>query len=399
MTGRFPASGQVAIAGFAHSDIRRHFDRSLGATTVDIARAAIADAGLTPSAIDGFVTSSLFPTAGTHTVQDGSSTVTANWLADRIGTDPRYIASFQGIGQIPGAVALAVNAIASGSANYVVLHRALHNPAGGYHANSMAAAAGPKQWTAPQGYGGPLPMIALPYNEYLQRYKADPEAMAAVAVEARKNGARIPWSYWADRPLTAQEYLAAPMVSDPVRRLDCDIPVDGVAAFVLTSAERARDLPHRPVYIAGHASSGPNPLRLQSHWPLDDIMEGGDATARRLWASAGVGPGDVDLPQLYDGFSPFIYFWLEVLGFCPVGEAHRFVRDGGIDSDDPAGLPVLSGGGTLGNGRMHGIPQMLECYLQLAGRAGARQRAATVGLACHSSPHFGGAVAYTNEPL
>ena len=91
-------------------------------------------------------------------------------------------------------------------------------------------------------------------------------------------------------------------------------------------------------------------------------------------------------------------FWLEVLGFCPSGEAHRFVAEGGIDSDRPGALPALSGGGALGNGRMHGIPQMLECYLQLSGRAGARQRDANVGVACHSSPHFGGAVAYTRDP-
>ncbi|WP_216893495.1 thiolase family protein [Nocardia alni] len=399
MSGRFPGGGRVAIAGFAHSAVQRRLDRSLGAITVEVARAAIADAGLAPEMIDGFVTSALFPTAGTHAVQDGISTVTANWLADRIGADPRYVASFQGVGQIPGSVALAVNAIAAGAADYVVLHRALHNPRGGYHDNSMTTAAGPQQWTAPQGYGGPLSMIALPYNEYLQRYKADPETMAAVVVEARKNGARIPWSYWFDRPLTTAEYLTAPMMSDPIRRLDCDIPVDGVATFVLTSAERARDLPHPPVYIAGYASSGPHRERLPSHWPLDDIMAGGCDTARRLWAATGLRPEDVDLPQLYDGFSPFVYFWLETLGLCPVGQAHRFVSDGGIDSDAPGALPVLSGGGALGNGRMHGIPQMLECYLQLSGRAGDRQRAATVGLACHSSPHYGGAVAYTREPL
>src|SRR5690606_39964408 len=115
--------------------------------------------------------------------------------------------------------------------------------------------------------------------------------------------------------------------------------------------------------------------------------------------AAGVGPNDVDLPQLYAGFSPFVYFWLEVLGLCPVGEAHRFVQDGRIDSDSPSGLPILSGGGALGNGRMHGVPQMLECYLQLAGRAGDRTRAGvTTALACQSSPHYGGVVAYTTEP-
>ncbi|WP_216915835.1 thiolase family protein [Nocardia noduli] len=399
MSPRFLASREVAIVGYGHSTVVRHAGRPLGALAVDVARAAISDAGLRTKDIDGFVTAGLFPTAGAHTIEDGVSTVSANWLAEHLGISPRYISGFQGIGQIPGTVALAVNAIASGAADYVLVHRALHNPAGRYHENPMQSARGSQQWTAPQGFFGPLAMIALPYNEYLQRYGADRDAMAAVVVEARKNGARIPWSYWNDRPLTPEEYLAAPMISDPVGRFDCDIPVDGVAAFVLTSAERARDLAHSPVYVAGYATSPPAPRRLPLHWPLDDIMAGGRETVRRLWENTGLSSGEVDLPQVYDGFSPFVYFWLEALGLCPEGEAHRFVQDGGIDSDLPGALPVLSGGGALGNGRMHGIPQMLECYLQLSGRAGDRQREnVTVGVACHSSPHFGGAVAYSSLP-
>ena len=103
---------------------------------------------------------------------------------------------------------------------------------------------------------------------------------------------------------------------------------------------------------------------------------------------------------MYDGFSPFVYYWMESLGLCPVGEAHSLVLEGGIDSDRPGALPVLSGGGALGNGRMHGVPQMLECYLQLSERAGDRQRSnASVGVACHSSPHFGGAVVYSADPF
>ncbi|GGL13422.1 hypothetical protein GCM10011588_29820 [Nocardia jinanensis] len=390
----------MAIAGCAQSAIQRHADSPLGALAVDTARRAIADAGLELGEVDGIVAASMFPTAGSHTVEDGISTVTAAWMAEHLGAAPRYVAGFQGVGQVSGALTLGINAVACGAADYLLFFRALHNPRGSYHGNSTREITGPQQWTAPTGYFGPLAMIALPYTEYLQRYGADREAMAAVLVEARKNGARIPWSHWYRKPLTAQQYLDAPLLADPVCRYDCDIPVDGVAAFVLTSADRARDLRHRPVYISGYAQSSPVPHRLPLHWPLDDIMRGGAETARRLWESAGVGPDEVDLPQLYDGFSPLVWFWLEALGFCPVGEAHRFVQDGRIDSDRPDGLPVLSGGGALGNGRMHGIPQMLECYLQLAGRAGARQRAkATIGVACQSSPHYGGAVVYSAEPF
>jgi acetyl-CoA acetyltransferase len=388
----------VAIAGYAHTQVVRHADRPLGAQAVETARAAISDAGLRLDQIDGFVSSSLLPSAGGQAAEDGISTVSSAWLAQHLGAEPRYVAGFDGIGQITGSVGMAVNAVASGAADYVVLHRALHNPAGKYHANPMRQAHGAMQWTAPQGFFGPLAMIALPYNEYLQRYGATREAMAAVVVEARKNGARIPWSYWHDRPLSTDEYLQAPSLFDPVCRYDCDIPVDGVAAFVFTSAERAKDLPHSPVHVAGYASGTPARRRLPLHWPLDDIVDGGAHMARRLWASAGITAKEVDLPQVYDGFSPFVWLWLEVLGFCPQGEAHRFVESGGIDSDRPGAIPALSGGGALGNGRMHGIPQMLECYLQLARRAGDRQRDdASIGLACHSSPHFGGAVVYSAE--
>lgn len=399
MTGRFRAGGQVAVAGYAHTEIVRHADRPLGPLAVDTARQAIADAGLEVSDIDGFVGSAMIPTAGSHRIEDGIGTVTPNWLARHLGVDPRYAAGFTGLGQIPGTVAMAVNAVASGAADYLVLHRALHNPPGRYHGSTMDRFEGSQQWTAPQGFFGPLAMIALPTNEYLQRYGASRETLAATVVEARKNGARIPWSYWHDRPLSADEYLESPTLFDPICRYDCDIPVDGVAVFVLASAERAADLPNKPVYVAGYGMGAPTRWRLPLHWPLEDIMEGGRAMARRMWAHAGMGPADVDLPQVYDGFSIFPWLWLEVLGYCEEGEAHRLVSSGGIDSDRADAIPALSGGGALGNGRMHGVPQMLECYLQLSGRAGDRQRKVGAALACHSSPHFGGAVVYTSEPV
>jgi acetyl-CoA acetyltransferase len=400
MRARFTARNRVAIAGYAQSPIVRHAGRPLGAVAVDTARAALADAGLTVADVDGFATGALLPSAGAHASVDGVSVVTSNWLAEALGVNPRFAAGFQGYGQIPGSVTLAVNAVATGAADVVLLHRALHNPPRGrYHANPMTHAPGAAQWTAPQGFWGPLSMIAFPYNEYLQRYGATREAMANVVVEARTNGARIPWSYWYERPLTVDDYLDARVLSDPICIFDCDIPVDGVAVFVFTSAERARDLANPPVYVAGYAQGHPRRHRLPQHWPLDDIMDVAAETCGRLWEHSGLSVRDVDVPQIYDGFSPIVYFWLEALGYCPIGDAHRFVQDGGIAAAR-GGLPALSGGGALGNGRMHGVPQMLECYLQLSQRAGDRQLPrANVGLACHSSPHWGGAVLYSAEPL
>ena len=399
MSGVFKARNQVALVGFAHSKAPRKPDRPLGVTALETARAAIADAGLLPGQIDGFVSSPLLPSTGDHAVEDGISTVTSNWLARHLGLDPAYVVGFQGIGQITGSLTLAVNAIASGAADYVLFHRALHLPPGKYNDNAMASASGGMQWMAPMGFFGAMPAIALAYNEYCQRYGAKREAMATLVSEARKNGSRIPWSAWHGKPLTVEEYMAEDMIIEPMCRFDADMPVEGVACFVLTSAERAKDLPHRPVYVSGYASGYPTKNRAMLHWTLDDMMEAGKGLSARLWGSSGLTASEIDLPQLYDGFSPFVYIWLETLGLCKPGEAHQMILAGGIHSDKPGTLPVMSGGGAIGNGRMHGVPQMLECYLQLSGRKGEWQREGlTTALACHSTPHFGGAVVYTNDP-
>jgi acetyl-CoA acetyltransferase len=397
MSARFRGQNEVAIVGYAHSPVRRRADVPLGVLALETCNRAVEDAGLKNEQIDGFTTGSILPSAGGQDAIDGVSIVTANWIAQRMGGVPRWVCGFQGYGQVPGAVMLATEAITSGSADYVLVHRALSNPIGHYHENPMTEAVGSAQWTAPQGFWGPIGGIALTYNEYMQRYGATREDMANVVVELRKNGSRMPWSYWYEQPISVDDYMNARMICDPMSVLDCDIPVEGVAAFVFTSAERARELPNKPVYVAGFTQGHPTSNSVR--WPLDEIMEVGRGVADRLWESTGLTVDDIDVPALYDGFSPFIYWWLEVLGYCKPGEAHELVRDGGIDADR-GGIAAATHGGALGNGRMHGIPQMLETYLQLSRRAGDRQLAkADIGLACHSSPHWGGAVMYSAEPL
>jgi acetyl-CoA acetyltransferase len=399
MSPRFHARNKVAIVGYAQSPVVRRADEPLGHTAIRTARAAIADAGLVLDQIDGFASSAMLPTSGGHRAEDGVSSVTSDWLAEHLGAKASYVAGFQGHGQLTSSLTLAVNAIASGAAEHVLLHRALHNPAvGKYNDNPMTRAAGDLQWTAPQGFFGALPAIAMVYNEYRHKYGATREALARVVVEARNNGAKLPWSHWYGRPISVDDYLAEPMIVDPLSRLDCDIPVQGVGVFILTSAERAKDLPNRPVFVSGYANGYPQRHRAPLHWTLDEMEEAGQAVAGRLWEAAGFGPTDVDLAQVYDAFSPFVYIWLEALGFCPVGEAHRFVLDGGIDASRAESIAALSGGGALGNGRLHGLPQLLECYLQLAGRAGERQRQVTNAVFSYSAPYFGGCASFTNDP-
>jgi acetyl-CoA acetyltransferase len=230
--------------------------------------------------------------------------------------------------------------------------------------------------------------------EYMQRYGATREDMARVVVALRGHATRIPWAHWRTKPLSVEDYMNARMIADPISVLDCDIPVNGVAAFVLTSPERAQDAPHRPVYVAGYALG--NLLEPGTLWSLEHCQAAGEQAAADLWQRSGLTHADIDLPQLYDGFSPLTYLWLEALGYCGRGEAHLFLREQSERGDLGR---FFSGGGSLGNGRMHGAAQMLECYLQLSRRAGERQRDARTALACFSHPHSGGVVAYSAEKL
>ena len=127
-------------------------------------------------------------------------------------------------------------------------------------------------------------------------------------------------------------------------------------------------------------------------------MDVGTADGPSALGSAGVGPTEVDLPQVYDGFSPFVYFWLESLGLCPVGEAHRLVAEGGIDSDRRPVCPC-SPGWCARERTDARRPADARVLPPAAGRAGERQRGAPIGLACHSSPHYGGAILYSADPL
>lgn len=387
---------KVAVVGYAQSKVMRRSPLPLGALALDTCARAIEDAGLRKGQVDGVTSGSLLPAFGVHGEVDGVDIVTASWISQHLGLDARWCAGFQGLGQITGSVILAINAIASGAADYVLVHRALSNPPGRYHENPTTLAAADAQWTMPFGYWGPPAMAALYYNEYMQRFGATREEMATLVVQLRKNVQRLPSAHWYGKPLTTEDYMNARMLAEPMSILDCDIPLDAVSAFVLTSAERAKDLRHRPVYVVGHAQATPS--RPSFFRSFDEVSAGGKQLANALWKNTGLSHADIDVPQLYDGFTPLVYSWLECLGFCPEGEAHRFIQGGTIDVD--GAFPLISGGGSTGNGRLHGAAQMAECYMQLSQRAGERQlRNSNVGIACHSFPNIGGAVVYSAEPL
>jgi acetyl-CoA acetyltransferase len=264
----------------------------------------------------------------------------------------------------------AAMAIASGVCRYAVVYRALHVPPGRYANFEGAFASGQEQFTAPYGFSGPASWAAIVLRRYFELYGYGREDMARYIVDNRANTQLNPNGFWRGKPIGREDYLGARMIADPMSILDCDIPVDGCAALLLTSTERARDLKRKPALLTGFAA-GTHSAPFGLPMTLEHLWAGCEQLAERLWQSSGVGPGDVDTAQLYDGFSPFVFLWLEGLGVVPRGQGLAFLRDG---HGGLAGrLPVNTGGGALGEGRLHGMTQLCEAAIQVTDRGGERQ--------------------------
>jgi acetyl-CoA acetyltransferase len=328
-------------------------------------------------------------------MRQGVDFVDCTFLADHMELKPSW---FLDDFAFPPAFLYAAQAVASGAAKYVLVNRTLHNPQGRYNLFTESKAAGQAQWTAPYGYVAPTQGIAMTYMEYQQRFGARREHMATLALQLRKNVQRIPSAYWYGKELTFDDYMTCRMISEPMCLFDNDIPVDGAGSLILTTAERAKDLPNKPVYITGWAvARNAKPTTPGTQGPLDNYYDRGEDLAERLWSHSGWRPEDIQVPQLYDGFTPLVLLWLEVLGFCPIGEAWSFIQDGRIDSGGK--FPLLSGGGNQGWGRLHGFPHVLECYVQLSGRAGERQiPGAITGLSTYNGMVKGQAILYSADP-
>jgi acetyl-CoA acetyltransferase len=401
----FSARNKVAIVGVGYTNAVRHAEVPVGSLAVQASDAAITDAGLSRSDIDGVACGTSLPAYGTsRQLSPGTGFVDSGFLIDYMKLNANW--SFNDLA-FPPAFTYAVQAVASGAANYVLVNRTLHNPVGRYNSFQEHLATGDRQWTAPYGYIAPTQGIAMTYMEYQQRYGARREDMATLVVQIRKNVQKIPEAYWCGTPMTVEDYMNCRMINEPMCLYDNDIPVDAAGSIIITTAERAKDLPNKPVFITGWATSRdvggyvgatglPQPLTPATNGPLDFFYERGHELATRLWNLSGWSAADVRVFQPYDGFTPLVLFWLEVLGFCPIGEAWQFIQNGRIESQ--GAFPLLSGGGNQGWGRVHGYPHILECYLQLSGRAGERQIAgAATGLSTYGHSAMGPAILYSND--
>ncbi|MEZ5727383.1 MAG: thiolase family protein [Burkholderiaceae bacterium] len=248
-------------------------------------------------------------------------------------------------------VAAAAAALRAGECRYVLGVRAMANfmPAAGDAAAPTMHAYGNEQFTLPYGFHIAGARFATRLHRYMAEHGATREDLYETVALFRRNARLNPFAIWRDKDLTREQYLAAPMIASPHCLFDCDMPVFGAAAFVMA---RADDVPAAatPAWVSGWAGQ----------YRPQDVFE-----------RSGLAPADVSACQLYDGFTSMTYEWLEGFGFVAPGQAWRFIRDGHAAPDGR--LPLNTFGGSLGEGRLHGIGHLREAYLQVAGKAGPRQ--------------------------
>jgi acetyl-CoA acetyltransferase len=370
---RYPEK-QVAITGIGQSAVGRPSPDNAMKLTIDASLQAINDAGLTISDVDGLVT---YP--GATGDPSGIGPVGTTDLMYAMGFEPRWVAStIEGHNHM-GAMAAAINAVASGMCRHVLLFRTVaqatardkvrHLSVLGGGGSKGTVARGWQQWTLPYMAYSTGNIFALYAQAYFDKYGATSEQLGAVAVNGRRMAALNPNAIYR-KPITIDDYMASRVISSPLRLFDCDTHIDGSTALIFSRRDLARDMPNSPIEIEalGLALGG-----IGSGIHRGDFSTWlADKTGAMLWSRTDLRPKDVDCAQIYDGFSIHVLLWLESLGFCGRGEAAAFVEGGqriGLDGE----LPMNTSGGQLSAGRFHGFGHVYEACLQLLGRAGARQ--------------------------
>ncbi len=390
-------AGRVALVGVGYSALTRNAEGTLGERSVAAAQNAALDAGIELSEIDGLASFPEAPYRGAGNI-DGMDLVSVEYMLRHLKVAPevRWYAEIEE-GMILSAVVEAVNALLAGACSYALVWRALHQPGGLYGAVRSRYAAGAAQFQSPYGLASSFQPHALAYQRYMSLFGATRAHMASLATSQRANANKNERAYFYERPMTHADYMNARMIADPLCLYDCDIPVEGAVAVVLTTADRARDLRHPPAYIRAYGQNTARRPNLMLY-TLTDYMESGRSIADKIWEASGLSAADVDVAELYDGFSPSVYYWLESSGFCGRGEAWQFVQDGRIELGGQ--LPVNTHGGALSEGRLHGMGHLAEGALQVTGRAGERQVAdCDVALVTAGSPMLrGSGLLLTREP-
>jgi acetyl-CoA acetyltransferase len=350
---------QAALVGAYEFPLRRAPQFSEPMIHAECARRALDDAGLRKADVDAYFTS-------------GLPGMPAIAMAEYLGIRPRYLDSTSiGGSSFVAHAGHAALALAAGHCEVALItygssawsaRRAIGTGGRG------ATAGGADAYDAPFGTTI-IGAYALAAQRHMFEFGTTGPQLAEVSVATRKWAAKNPNAMFRD-PLTVEDVLRSRMISSPLHLLDCCVISDGGGAVVMTTAERARDLPKPPVWVLGAAEAGSHTTLSQ----MDSLVTGPAAVSGPLaFAQAGVRPEDVDLAMVYDSFTITVVITLEDLGFCAKGEGGAFV--GGQRTAPGGPLPMNTDGGGLSSNHpgMRGIFLLIEAVKQLRGEAGERQ--------------------------
>ncbi|KAA9156560.1 lipid-transfer protein [Amycolatopsis acidicola] len=373
-----------AITGIGATEFSKDSGRSELSLATEAARAALADAGLTASDVDGVVSCD-------HDL------VTYGGIAESLGVpDLTYWGQTGPGGSGPCAmVGQAVAAILSGQATTVLVYRALNGRSGrrfGQGTADPAARVGGKgsyeEFFAPYGLVTPGQFFALLAQRHMTEYGTRHEALAHIAVACREAANRNPAAQMHDRVLSLDDCADARPISLPLRLFDFCLETDGACAVIVTAAERAGDSPQPSVLIRAVAQSTGPRVQPGVMYPMlqrPDVTVTPSATAAgTLFSRGGLGPSDVDVAQFYDCFTITVLLQLEDFGFCAKGEGGPLAESGALRRGGT--LPINTAGGNMSEGYVHGMNHVLEGVRQLRGTSPSQVEGAEVSLVTSAPP-------------
>jgi acetyl-CoA acetyltransferase len=317
------------------------------------------------------------------------------------------LGSFEGPAQLQ-AVINACMAVATGLARHVLVYRTVSESSGqgvggrqgmGLDSNgrSSSRAGGVATWFTPFGAYSTANWLAMIAQRHFYRFGTTSEQLGWLPITQRANAGRNPKSVLKD-PLTMDEYLGSRMITSPFHLYDCDIPVDGSTALIISHHDAALDLPKPPIFVnaIGMATQG------RRSWDQYEDMTSMSAewAARHLWSRTDLKPHDVRVANLYDGFSILPIIWMEALGLCGRGEGGPFVDGGSRIAIDTGVFALNPHGGQLSAGRLHGYGHIHEAVVQLRGEGLARQvpHDPRVALVSNGAGPMAGCLLLTRDP-
>lgn len=363
-------AGRAAIAGIGQTEFSKASGRSELQLACESVKAALDDAGLAPRDVDGMVTFTM----------DSSEECE---VARNLGIPAlRYFSrTTYGGGGACAVVMHAAMAVATGAADVVVCWRAFNERSGmrfGGAAMQGATTLPPfLDMYAPYGLLTPASWVAMQARRYMHEYGATRDHLANVALAFRKHANRNPNATMYEKPLTREMYMNARWVSEPLCLYDNCLETDGALAVVIVSAERAKDLKQKPVYVHAYAQGIPPQHQTMTNYFCDDPLAGpSHACSKRLWANSDIKPKDVSVAQIYDAFSPLIPLSLEGYGFCGRGEGAAFTENGALEWPDGR-LPTNTAGGGMSEAYVHGFNLIVEGVRQMRGTSTSQVENAT----------------------